>query len=90
MEGADGGRGWQGWGRTWLEVTGFWVRTHMDTYGPPWGPMGAPGCPSHFPQFSGFGPGPFSWKVSVVVRGEQAVPIEQKRHGHVKSINDAL
>ena len=41
------------------------------------------GALSHFSQFLGFGAGPFPWKVSVVALGEQAVPIEQKRHGHM-------
>ena len=51
--------------------------------GPPGALRGALGALSNFPQFLGVGPGPFSWKVSMVARGEQAVPIEQKRHGHM-------
>ena len=83
LTGPDWGRGL--WGRRYGcggRSCGS-VRTHRDTYGPPgalWGPMGAL---SHFSQFSGFGPGPVPWRVSVVARGEQSVPIEQKRHGHI-------
>ena len=56
--------------------------------GPPGALRGALGAISNFSQISGLGPGPFSWKVSVVALGEQAVPIEQKRHGHVAPYGD--
>ena len=71
------------------------VRTHRDTYGPPWGPLGAHGGPFPFFPIFGFWPWPRSpwraarggpWKVSVVARGEQSVPMEQKRHGHMHSV----
>ena len=79
MTGLDGGSWLAGVESNFVGGTVFSVQTHMDTYGPPWG---------HFPispQFSDFRPRPVSWKVSVVARGEQAVPIEQKRHGQIST-----
>ena len=81
--GPDGGcQGW-GWGRTCLEWSESWVRTHTDA---PWAPGPPHWAPqAHFPIFPNF---------QVLALGhflesfrgvpcEQAVPAAQKRHGQV-------
>ena len=61
----------------------FAVQTHTYPYQPPWASLGAHGgLLQVFLSFE-FLPGPVPWKVSVLACGEQAVPTEQKRHGHM-------
>ena len=72
--GPDWGRGLRGLSRTLGEKATVRYGPIGIPRGPPGALRGALGAISNFSQFSGFGPGPFSWKVSVVALGEQAVP----------------
>ena len=82
LRGPDWGRGV--WGRRYGSGGRSYgsVWTHRDTYGPPWGPLGAHGGPFPFFPIFGFGPWPRSLESFRGGPCEQPIPIEQNRNCH--------